>query len=80
MILAMGLTQCCRQMWTFKVSSYLVLNCPFANIIEVLALVLGVEIREGRGAVLVEPDLAENPGVGITHQCLADRVQAVRCN
>lgn len=59
--------------------SYLVLNGPFAYIVKVLALVLGVEIRERRGALLIEPDLAEYPGVGIAHQSLADRVQAMRC-
>lgn len=46
---------------------YLVLNSPFAYIVKVLALVLRVEVWEGRGAVLIEPDLAENPRVGVTH-------------
>lgn len=53
---------------------------PFANIIKVLALVFGVEIRERRRALPIEPDLAENTGVSVTHESLADRVQAVRCD
>lgn len=54
-------------------------NSPFANIIEVLAFVFGVEVWESRGAVPVEPDLSKDPGVGVAHQSLADGVQAVCC-
>lgn len=35
---------------------------------------LRVEIWECGGALLIEPDLTENPGVGVTHQSLTDGV------
>lgn len=54
--------------------SYLVLDSPFADITKVLALVFGVEIWERRRALLIEPDLAENTGVSVAHESLADRV------
>lgn len=55
-------------------SPYLVLNCPSANILKILAFVLRVEIWECRGVLLIEPDLTEDPGVGVAHQSLTDRV------
>lgn len=55
-------------------SPYLVLNCPSAYIFKVLAFVLRVEIWECRRALLIEPDLTQNPGVGVAHQSLTDRV------
>lgn len=55
-------------------------DSPFADIIKVFALVFGVEIRERRRALPIEPDLAENTGVSVTHESLTDRVQTVRCN
>lgn len=65
------------QLWTLGAGSYLVFDSPSADIVKVLALVFGIEIRERRGALLIEPDLAENTGVGVTHEGLADRVQTM---
>lgn len=50
---------------------------PLSDRVEVLALVLGVEIDEGLGCVNIPPHLAQESGIWLAHQLLADDVEAV---
>lgn len=60
-----------------RVQRHLVGFGPDAEVVEVAAFVVGVEVGEGVGRGAVPPDLAEDAGVGCAHQLLADDVEAV---
>lgn len=61
-------------------NAYLELLGPVLDVVVVFALVLGVEVGKGNGWTAVggfDPDLAEDTGVDIAHEDLADGVEAV---
>jgi hypothetical protein len=60
-----------------RVYGQLIIFGPLADLVEVFASVARVEVGVGLRVVWVDPDLAEDTGVGCAHELLSEYIETV---